>query len=56
MDLSCRNRPESMMSFLAMLRTEYRGAEGYMKDFLGFTQEEIETIRTHLICEESPIF
>ena len=45
-----------MMSFLTIFRAEYRGVEGYMKDFLGFTQEDIETIRAHVICEEKPIF
>ena len=44
-----------MMSFLTMVRMEYGSVEGYMKDVLGFTPEEIETIRLHLICEEKPI-
>jgi len=50
-----KSRPESMMGFLDIMRTEYGGVEGYMKNVLEFTQEEIETIKSHLICEQEPI-
>lgn len=37
-----------MLSFLDIMRTEYDGVEGYMMNALGFTKEEIETIRKHI--------
>ena len=45
-------RPESMMRFLEIVRSEYGGVEGYMMNTLGFTKEEIDSIRSHVVTGE----
>ncbi|RPB20498.1 hypothetical protein L211DRAFT_792048 [Terfezia boudieri ATCC MYA-4762] len=46
------SKPESMLRFVEIVRSEYGGVEGYMMNTLGFTKEEIETIRCHLVTDE----
>ncbi|KAF8429124.1 protein-tyrosine phosphatase-like protein [Tirmania nivea] len=46
------SRPESMMRFVEIVRSEYGGVEGYMMNTLGFTKEQVETIRCHLVTNE----
>jgi len=41
-----------MLRFVEIVRSEYGGVEGYMINTLGFTKEEIETIRSHVITDE----
>ncbi|KAF8457523.1 protein-tyrosine phosphatase-like protein [Terfezia claveryi] len=46
------SKPESMLRFVEIVRSEYGGVEGYMMNTLGFTKDEIETIRSHLVTDE----
>ena len=41
-----------MLKFMEIVRLEYGGVEGYMMNTLGFTKEEVETIRSHMITNE----
>jgi hypothetical protein len=38
-----------MVRSLKMLREDYGGAEGYLKDRVGFTEEDIQLIKTALL-------
>lgn len=40
--------PEAMLEFVKHLKEVYGGAEGYMKEWLHFTEEEIEQIKSNL--------
>jgi len=40
------------MRFLEIVRSEYGGVEGYMMNTLGFTKEEIDSIRSHVVTGE----
>ena len=42
-------RPTVMVRSLKMLREDYGGAEGYLKDRVGFTEEDIQLIKTALL-------
>ena len=43
------NRKENMMATLEMIEERYGGAEGYLKEMLGFNDKDITTIRAHLL-------
>lgn len=42
-------RPQSMEKFLNILDVKYQGVEIYMQKYLGFTLEDVETIRRNLV-------
>lgn len=37
-----------MLASLEMIKTKYGGAEGYLKNKCGFTDHDIQTIRTNI--------
>ena len=41
-----------MMAFLAMLREQWGGAEGYAKTKCGLTNADIETIKANIVVAE----
>ena len=41
-----------MMAFLAMLREQWGGAEGYAKTKCGLTDEDLETIKANLVVAD----
>ena len=43
-------RKEVMLEFLEMLREKWGGAEGYIRDGLGFREEEVERIKKNLMA------
>ncbi|OAA65862.1 protein tyrosine/serine phosphatase [Niveomyces insectorum RCEF 264] len=45
-------RRDSMLDTLKMLQSEFGGAAGYFETECGFTKEEIEQIRSHLIVRD----
>jgi hypothetical protein len=45
-------RKESMMMALEMLDSEFGGAEGYMREWCGLGDEDLEALRRNLIVEE----
>ena len=44
-------RKEVMKEFLEMLGSKYGGAEGYVRDYLGFSEEEVRKIKENLVEE-----
>ena len=44
-------RKEVMLEFLEMLRGKWGGADGYLRKWLGFEEEEIRGIRANLVEE-----
>ena len=40
---------EYMLATLEMVRRRYGGVEGYVRDVLGFGDEDVETIRKNLV-------
>ena len=44
----------NMLATLEMIRERYGGAEGYVRNELGFTEEEIDTIRRHIVEDAEP--
>lgn len=51
-NITGERRPESMIGFLEIVRSEYGGVEAYMMNTLGFTKQELEAIRSHIVTEE----
>ncbi|KAF7301982.1 TYR-PHOSPHATASE-2 domain-containing protein [Mycena indigotica] len=52
---TCRH--ETMMAFLDMVDSRYSGVEGYVKRFIGLTDDDIATIRQNILVlatEETP--
>jgi len=43
------SRHDTMVAFLDLLQEKYGGAEGYLKNYLGFSEEDITTIRKNLL-------
>lgn len=48
-------KKENMAAALKMLRTDFGGADGYLRDHCGFTEKEIEKIKASLVVDEKPI-
>lgn len=48
------DRSANMLATLQMIKEKYGGAEGYIKDKCGLTEEDIEQIRKNLIAEVHP--
>ncbi|GJJ07080.1 hypothetical protein Clacol_001279 [Clathrus columnatus] len=46
---SLDTRPGVMEAFLKILDDKYQGIEGYMRNYLGFTDEDIDIIRKNLL-------
>ncbi|KAF8463845.1 protein-tyrosine phosphatase-like protein [Kalaharituber pfeilii] len=46
---------ETMLQFIKIVNEEYGGVKEYLSKVLGFTQEEIEEIRMHVVSEEEPL-
>lgn len=46
---TCRH--ETMSAFLKHLDEHYKGVEEYLRRYVGFTEGEIETIRSHILVE-----
>jgi hypothetical protein len=44
-----------MMATLQMIRERYGGAEGYIRDRCGLSNEEIAQIKASLVVAETPI-
>ena len=44
-----------MMATLEMIRERYGGAEGYIREQCGLSDEEIAQIRSSLVVTEAPI-
>ena len=44
-------RPEYMLATLAMVREKYGGVEGYVRDVLGFGDEDIAAIKRNLVVD-----
>ncbi len=42
-------RAETMVAFLQMLQTRYGGVEGYLKNVVGLTDDDIATIRKNFL-------
>lgn len=42
----------AMIKFLDLLRTKYGGAKGYFKSKCGFTDEELDLLRTKMLVKE----
>ena len=47
-------RKENMMATLEMIEERYGGAEGYLRDTLGFDDEDITIIRRNLLENTPP--
>ncbi|TFY60047.1 hypothetical protein EVG20_g7568 [Dentipellis fragilis] len=47
------SRHETMLAFLQMFRERYGGAEGYLKQYCAFTDDDIATIRRNLVVRHS---
>lgn len=45
---SC-TRAETMVAFLQMLQSRYGGVEGYLKNVVGLTDDDIATIRKNFL-------
>ncbi|KAA1473441.1 hypothetical protein DENSPDRAFT_839914 [Dentipellis sp. KUC8613] len=43
------SRHETMLAFLQMFRERYGGAEAYLKQYCGFTDDDIATIRRNIV-------
>lgn len=50
---SVERRAENMRAALEMIETRYGGAEGYLRNKLGFSEDDIETMRKNLV-EDDP--
>ena len=48
-------RKESILGFLEMLRGEYGGAEGYLRDVCGIDVERLERLKGIFIVDEEPL-
>lgn len=48
-------RKESMLGFLEMLRGEYGGAEGYLRDLCGIGGEKLERLKGILVVDKEPV-
>lgn len=46
---------ESMTATMKMLRDEFGGIDGYLKDWCGFSEDDVEKIRKALVVEEKPV-
>lgn len=44
----CSILPETGEAFVDMLEKDFGGAEGYCKEILGFSDQEIEKVKEHL--------
>lgn len=44
-----------MMATLQMIRERYGGAEGYIRDQCGLSNEEIGQVKSSLVVAEAPI-
>lgn len=44
-----------MLSSLQMIRENYGGAEGYVKECCGLSEEDVQTIRMNMVVDEPPI-
>lgn len=44
-----------MTAFLGLLKDKYGGAEGYLKQYVTLSEEDIETIRSNLVVSPSAI-
>ena len=49
------SRAENMRDTIVMIRDEFGGAEGYVRNSLGFTGEEVEMLRRNLIVRERAV-
>jgi protein tyrosine/serine phosphatase len=49
-------RKENMSATLEYIEKQFGGAEGYLKDQLGFGDEDIERIRKSLVVEDRGLF
>jgi len=45
-------RKEAMVATIEIIRQEYDGVEGYLKNKCGFSDEDITTMRANLVVEE----
>ncbi|KAI5796287.1 protein-tyrosine phosphatase-like protein [Peziza echinospora] len=51
------SRSNTMIQFLDILRSEFGGVEGYLKDICGFSDEEVERLREAVVeKDEKPLF
>jgi hypothetical protein len=46
-------RPESMLAMLEMLEKRWGGAEGYVRNVCGLSEEEVEKVKAVLTVKES---
>lgn len=48
-------RKESMLGALKMITSDYGGAEGYFKDKLGLSSDDIAALKKTLVVDEKPV-
>jgi hypothetical protein len=49
-------QPEKMAATIEMMKEVYGGAEGYVREVVGLSGEQIEQIRKNLLSDEEAVF
>lgn len=50
------SQPEKMAATIEMMQRVYGGAEGYVRDVVGLSDEQIQQIRKNLLSDEKAVF